>query len=307
MRVLVTGASGFIGRYTLPALTQLGYSVVASARRPGRSITGVEWIAADLLKPGEAERLAREARADALLHLAWTVEPDKFWADPANLDWIGASLRLVRAAVETGTRRVCVAGTCFEYDWPRDGDCVEGVTPLRTHTLYDACKAACHQVLQAYAAQTSLSLAWARLFHLYGPYENPARLVSSIARALVAGTPARTSRGLAIRDFMDIRDAAAALASLLASDVRGPVNVATGKGVRILELATMLGRLAGRPDLAQIGALPDRPNDPPRIVAQVSRLTQEVGVEAPRPLEQGLGEALDFWREVARSRSFPLV
>ncbi|HET7678637.1 MAG TPA: NAD(P)-dependent oxidoreductase [Xanthobacteraceae bacterium] len=301
MRVLVTGASGFIGRHTLPALTQLGCEVVASARRPGPPAPGVEWIAADLLAPGETKRLGREARADALLHLAWTVEHDKFWTDPANLDWVGASLRLVRAAVEAGTRRVCITGTCFEYDWPSEGDCVERVTALRAHTLYDACKASCRQVLEAYAAQTGLSFAWARLFHLYGPHENAGRLVSSIARALVAGTPARTSRGLTIRDFMDIRDVGAALARLVASDVHGPVNIATGKGTPIADIAAILGRLAARPDLTQIGALPDRPDDPPRIVADVTRLRREVGVEAPRSLEQGLSEALDFWREVARS------
>src|SRR6185312_10011025 len=73
-------------------------------------------------------RLVLDARADALLHLAWPVEPGKFWMNPANLDWVGASLNLVRAAAERGTHRICVTGTCFEYDWPAERDCVERVT-----------------------------------------------------------------------------------------------------------------------------------------------------------------------------------
>jgi nucleoside-diphosphate-sugar epimerase len=301
MRVLVTGANGFVGRHTLPALTRLGCAVIASGRRPEPPIPGIEWIAADLLAPGEAERVGREARADALLHLAWTSEPGKFWTDLANLDWVDASLRLIRSAAEAGTRRLCVTGTCFEYDWPEDGACVERVTPLRAHTLYDVSKDSCRRMLEVYATQTGLSFAWARIFHLYGAGEHSARLVSGVAQALVAGEPARTTRGLAVRDFMDVRDAGAALAHLLLSEVTGPVNIATGDGISIAEIASTLARIALRSDLSRPGALPDRPNDPPRIVADVTRLRQEVGVPAPRPLEQGLAETLDFWRQVAKS------
>jgi nucleoside-diphosphate-sugar epimerase len=301
MRVLVTGASGFVGRHTLPALTRLGCAVIASARHPGPPAPGVEWIAADLFAPGEAERVGREARADALLHLAWTAEPGKLWTDPANLDWVEATLRLVRSAAEAGTRRLCVSGTCFEYDWPEDGACIERVTPLRGHTLYDVCKDSCRRILEVYATQTGLSFAWARIFYLYGAGEHSARLISGIAQALLAGEPAQTTRGLAVRDFMDVRDAAAALACLLLSEVTGPVNIATGEGVSIAEIAKTLARIALRPDLSRPGALPDQPNDPPRIVADVTRLRKEVGVQAPRPLEQGLAETLDFWRQVAKS------
>ena len=301
MRILVTGASGFVGRHTLPALTQLGCTVIASARHPGPPTPGVEWVAADLLEPGEAERVGREARADALLHLAWTAEPGKLWTDAGNLDWVDASLRLVQFAAEAGTRRLCVTGTCFEYDWPEDGACMERVTPLRAHTLYDVCKDSCRRILEAYATQTGLSFAWARIFYLYGAGEHPDRLVSGIAKALIAGEPARASRGLAIRDFMDVRDAGAALARLLLSEVTGPVNIATGEGNSVADIGRTLARIALRSDLFHPGALPDRLNDPPRIVADVTRLRQEVGVEAPRPLEQGLAETLDFWRQVAKS------
>lgn len=300
MRVLVTGASGFVGRHTLPALTELGCEVIAAARRPGAAAPGVEWMTVDLLAPDERQRLVRRARPDVLLHLAWTVEPDRFWTDPANLDWVGASLHLARAAADAGARRLCAIGTCFEYDWPTQGDCIERVTDLRTHTLYDAAKDACRRVLDAYAAQTGLSFAWARLFYLYGPGEAPTRLVPAISRALAAGEPARSSRGLAVRDYMDVRDAAAALACLATSEVCGPVNLATGEGVSIADIVTTLGRLARRPDLVQLGALPDRQDEPPRIVADVTRLRQEAGAKAPRPLEQGLADALSFWRDAAR-------
>jgi nucleoside-diphosphate-sugar epimerase len=76
-----------------------------------------------------------------VLHLAWCVTPGQVWTDPANLDWAAASLRLARAAAEVGVRRFVATGTCYEYDWPADAACIEGVTPIRAHTLYDATKA----------------------------------------------------------------------------------------------------------------------------------------------------------------------
>lgn len=296
MRVLVTGASGFIGRQAVAALVARGCEVVAVARQRGDDAPGVSWLAGDLLAPGEPERLAREARADALLHLAWCVSPGRFWTDPANLDWVGASLRLVRAAADSGTRRLVLAGTCFEYHWPADADCVEDGTPLGGQTLYAVAKDSLRRTAEAFAAQEKLSFAWARLFHLYGPGESPARLVPQIARALLAGEEARASTGLMRRDFMDTRDAGAALAALVAGEVTGAVNIASGEPVTVADIVTRLAALAGRPDLVRLGALPDRPGEPPRITADVRRLRQEVGAPAPRPLDQGLAEALAYWR-----------
>ena len=301
MRVLVPGASGFIGRHAVAALLARGCEVVALARRPGDaasgdSLPGLDWLAGDLLEPGEPARIVAKARADAVLHLAWCVTPGRFWTDPANLDWVGASLRLLRAAAAAGTRRLVFTGTCFEYDWPATDDCREGVTPLAGHTLYDVAKDALHRTAAAFAAQEGFSFAWARLFHLYGPAEDSARLVPQICRALVAGEAARASSGLVLRDFMDARDAGAALAALVTSEVTGPVNVASGEAVTIADIVTRLASLAGRPELARLGALPDRPGEPPRITADVARVRGEVGAPAPRPLQQGLAEALAFWR-----------
>ena len=296
MRVLVTGASGFVGRACVPALTALGCEVIAASRRPGPPAPGVEWTTVDLMAPGEAARLGREAGADTLLHLGWTVAPGRFWTDPANFDWIGATLELVRAAAEAGARRVVGVGTCFEYDWPAEGDCHELTTGLRAHTLYDAAKDACRRAVEAYAAQEGIAFAWGRLFYLYGPREDPARLVPGLARSLIAGEPARLSSGRVVRDYMDVRDAAGALALLAVQALEGPINIATGEGVSIAALAREMADLAGRPDLCRLGDLADRSGEPPRIVADVSRQSGDLGFTPSIPLRQGLGDALAYWR-----------
>jgi nucleoside-diphosphate-sugar epimerase len=294
MRILVTGGTGFIGRHAVNALLANGHSVVCAARSPQRSVPA-DWITSDLLIPGEPERVVRSANADAILHLAWTTEHGKYWTDPANLNWVAASCELASAALKHGTNRICGVGTCFEYDWPSDADCVETETPFANHLLYDTAKDSCRRMLASFAVQHGISFAWGRLFNLFGSSEHPARLASSIARSIIAGEPAKCSTGTALRDFMDTRDAGAALAALTVSEVQGPVNIASGEARSIADVAMMLGDIYGRPELVKLGALPDRENDPPRITASVDRLRGEVGFRNAHSLRSGLSYALDFW------------
>ena len=293
MRVLVTGASGFIGRQAVSALIASGADVHAVSRH--RLPIDCAWHEISLLEPGRAERLASAVKPDAILHLAWCVEHGAFWTDPANSDWVAATLALARAATDAGCGRFTGVGTCYEYDWPAEGDCVEGVTPLVGHTPYDIAKAECRSTLKALFNDAGVAFAWARLFFLFGPHEDPRRLVSSVARSLVGGEAADCSRGLAVRDFMDVRDAGAALAAIALSGVKGEINVGSGQATRIAEVASTLGDLAGRPELIRLGALPDRPKEPPRIVADVARLTEEVGFRRRLDLRTGLADALAFW------------
>ena len=296
MRVLLTGATGFVGRPVLHALLSGGHDVLAVSRSAQPQKAGIEWLVGDLLQSGEATRIGRVARADIVLHLAWVTEHGRYWEDPSNATWTQATLEIAIAAAESGASRFCGVGTCFEYDWPSDADCDEASTPTVDHTPYDAAKNSCRKRLEEFTRQAKLSFSWARMFHLYGPHEHPERLVSSIARSLVSGKTARCTSGTAVRDYIDVRDAGIALAALAASNVEGPVNIATGRGVRVADIAMTLGRLAGEPDLIQLGALPDRVTEPPRITARVERLSREVGFAPTRSLEDGLKDALEFWR-----------
>ncbi|MGB5093036.1 MAG: NAD(P)-dependent oxidoreductase [Parvibaculum sp.] len=295
MRVLVTGTSGFVGRHVLAPLVATGAEVFAVSRNH-LTAEGVCHIKGDLLVEGSVRPLIEAAKPDLILHLAWCVEHGRFWTNPANLDWVKATLSLAQTASNCGVKRIVAVGTCYEYDWPEVGDCVEDETPLAAHTLYDVSKDATRRLLQSFCHQHGIEFAWARLFFLYGPDEVPARLVSSLALSLLAGRPAAMSSGKAIRDFMDVRDAAAALAQLGLSGVQGAVNIASGQAHTIREIAERLAVLSGRPDLLQVGALADREGEPLRISACVKRLRDEVGFAGGRSLDQGLAEALDSWR-----------
>jgi nucleoside-diphosphate-sugar epimerase len=175
-------------------------------------------------------------------------------------------------------------GTCAEYaneagddayPWPES----RRIAPA---TPYGEAKAALARRLAEMAeGRARFSFAWARLFHLFGPGENPARLVPSIMIALREGREARCSSGRPVRDFISTPHCAAALAALAISDVHGPVNIASGAPITIAAMARLVAQISGRPYLLRLGALEDRPNEAPYMVAHTGRLRRQVGFVAP--------------------------
>jgi nucleoside-diphosphate-sugar epimerase len=288
-RILVTGARGLIGRHALPVLAE-GRAALHAVSRDGTGPGAAMWHACDLTDPQAAADLVRDVAPSHLLHLAWTTGHGKFWSDPANLDWVAGSLALLRAFAASGGQRAVFAGSCAEYDFAAPAPWREDA-PIRPHTLYGAAKDALRRVAEAFCAQQKISFAWGRVFLLAGSGEAPARLVPSLAAALSAGMPAATGPGERVLDLMDTRDAGRAFAALLASELTGPVNVATGQGVTLAALATRMATLAGRPELAAPGTLPARAGDPPALLADAARL-YETGFRPRHTLDETLRDAL---------------
>lgn len=301
-RVLVTGASGFIGRSTLKPLLARGFEVHAVSTRsepPVSAPPDVHWHRADLLAPAEHDALLAASEPTHLLHLAWYAEHGRFWTSPENVRWAAATLALVQAFASRGGKRAVGTGTCAEYRWGDEGRCVEGITPLEPATLYGVAKHTTRTLLEAASSELELELAWGRIFLLYGPGEAPGRVVAAVARALVAGERAATGDGTQIRDFLHVADVGAALVALLDSPVCGAVNIGSGVGLALLDVITEIGVAAGRPDLLDVGVLAPRPGDPAQLVADVTRLRDEVGFVPKFELRDGIEQTVAWWRGVA--------
>src|SRR5262252_7573450 len=192
-RVLVTGASGFLGRHTLAPLVARGYEVHAAARHTLPVCEHVTWHQLDLLDPVALRALVRSLEPTHLLHAAWLMTPGVYARSPENLAWVRASLVLLEEFAAQRGRRAVGVGTCFEYD-SQAGLCSEQ-TALASTSLYGSAKIALQEVASAFARESSISFAWARVFFLYGPHEHPSRLVASVVRSLLSDEPARCSHG----------------------------------------------------------------------------------------------------------------
>jgi nucleoside-diphosphate-sugar epimerase len=299
-RVLVTGASGCIGRHALGRLVELGWNVHAISSRDVREPDGdVVWHRANLLDRSQIEPIAAAARASHLLHLAWHAAPGRWAQAPENFSWVQASLDLLDAFRRHGGIRVVTAGTCQEYDWSY-GYCSETRTPLNPNTAYGACKHALERLTSTFAGIHGLGSAWGRVFFVYGPYEQPGRLVPAVIRALLNGEAARCSHGNQIRDYLYAQDVADAFVELLEGQVTGPVNIGSGRPVAIKDIVTRLGVLMGREDLIRLGAIPPAATDVPFVVADTSRLNEQL-TWAPRvDLDRGLQCTVEWWERMTQ-------
>ena len=290
--VLLTGATGLIGRQAVAPLLARGWQVIA-ASRSGRAVAGADGLALDVLDRDGVARAVEGAGATHLLHLAWHDGPKDRWTAPANLDWVGASLGLLRRFTDAGGQRAVMVGTCAEYDWSLAAKGPLGEdTPLRPATPYGAAKAATGLAAVAGAAALGLSLAWARPFFCYGPGEPEGRLFGDIIRGLKAGRTVECTDGLQRRDFLMTGDLGRALVDLLASPLEGAVNVASGEALEVRQVVGALARALGGEDRIRLGARPRPADDPPLIVADVTRLRQATGFRPAFDLASGVRATL---------------
>ncbi|MBU6449185.1 MAG: NAD(P)-dependent oxidoreductase [Rhodospirillales bacterium] len=295
-RLVITGASGFIGRHAVAELCTREFEIHALLRKPWQGApAAVTQHLVDLNDTAALNRAMCEIAPSRLLHLAWDVTPGCFWSAPANLDWVAMSLHLYRAFATAGGRRLVVAGSCAEYAWSRPL-LDEMRTPLAPHSLYGAAKHGLHGILESAAEQAGLELAWARIFIPYGPYENKSRLVPSVACALLQGREIACGDGQIERDMIHAADAGAALCAILESSYTGPVNIASGQCVKLRDVIGKIGALIGRPELIRYAARPKAPDEPPKLAAATAILHDRLGFRPRFTLDDGLADAVNWWR-----------
>ena len=314
-RVLISGASGFIGRWSVPPLLRLGYEVHAvlsgraSRDTPGQ-LRGATIHSADLLDEPAMDALMSEVKPTHLLHFAWITSPGQYWTSAENFRWLAASKHLLRAFHAHGGGRVMMAGSCAEYDWSRAAICHESSSPLASESAaaispYAECKIALQTALVEFGHQEQLSTAWGRIFFQFGPHEHSERLVPSVICNLLQNREAPCSHARQIRSFLHVADVGAAFAAVLDSELQGPVNVGSDERIALADLIDRIGRQIGRPDLLRIGARPAPPQEPALLVPDIHRLRDQVRWRPRFSLDEGLADTIAWWRSRSSGSAGP--
>jgi nucleoside-diphosphate-sugar epimerase len=305
-RVLVTGAGGFIGRWSVPALQRLGYETHAvlsgkAGRGLPEQLRGATTHVADMFDGAKVDALLREVRPTHLLHFAWIATPGVYWDSAENFRWLSASERLLRSFRAQGGGRVMMAGSCAEYDWSRVGICDERSSPLADESAaasspYAACKIALQSALAEFGRREHLSTAWGRIFFQFGPHEHPERLVPSVICNLLSNREAPCTHGDQVRSFLHVADVGAAFAAVLDSELEGAVNVGSDERIALADLLTRIGRLIGRPELLRLGLKAAARREPSLLVPEIHRLREEAGWRPRFTLNEGLSDTIEWWR-----------
>jgi dTDP-6-deoxy-L-talose 4-dehydrogenase (NAD+) len=268
--VLLTGATGFVGRQVLRELSMQN-KVIRLIVREGRVAPVDPSMKID--KVIRTQDLFAEPvnwwtdackDVDTVVHVAWYAEHGKYLLSRNNLDCLTGTLKLAEGAVLSGVRRFVGIGTCFEYDM--SCGMLTTKTPLKPLTLYAAAKAAVYFNLSQYLRTKGIEFAWCRLFYLYGEGEDARRLVPYIHSRLSSGEDVFLTSGTQIRDFLDVKEAASLIATVALGNVHGAVNVCSGIPISVRQLAEEIAEKYDRQDLLKFGARPDNIVDPPYVV-----------------------------------------
>lgn len=271
MRVLLTGASGFLGRHVLDSLRRQNIETVILGRQPVPSSAFADFIEADLLASPDFAGLINQSGATHLLHLAWYAEHGKYWTSPLNLRWAEASIRLVEEFCKAGGKQIVMAGTCAEYDWSY-GYCREDSTPLNPATLYGTAKDATRRLAMAICAQHQIPCAWGRIFLPYGSGETSQRLIPSLIDVFRGRLSPFAVNAPAYRDFLHASDVAEGFVALLQSGLNGACNISSGQPVQIEHVVRELARWLNADPQIVLGMTAERPNDPPLLVGENLKL-----------------------------------
>ena len=264
MKVLVTGATGFIGNHTVLALTSRGHEVVAVARqRPHHDkvpwLDKVEFIECDLHTPGIKPAYVLGV-PDVMVHLAWSGLSD-FKADLHIEHNLPADIYLLTSMLGAGLRHLLVAGTCFEYGL-QEG-CLDEQAEAKPNIPYAVAKHLLRLGLEKHISPQSV-LQWARIFYVYGPSQAPHTLMSQLDTAIDNGEAVfNMSGGEQERDYLPVQEVARRIVALVEHpEVCGIINCCSGKPVTIRSLVEERLRERSATINLNLGHYPYSPDEP---------------------------------------------
>ncbi|HFE65727.1 MAG TPA: SDR family oxidoreductase [Chloroflexi bacterium] len=291
-RILITGATGFIGQALVPFLAGRGDTAVTILIRETHSQpdlhplplslqairSQIDVVYADLRNFRQTVRAVREAEPTHVIHLAARGATDPFLGlETALRHNLYGTLNLVRACFEkTRTvRQLITARTPGE---------------LSSMNVYAASKAAAWNFCQMYGRTQQWPIHAAMIFQAYGPGQTERNLIPAAIRAALAGEDFPMSSGRQMRDWIYIDDVCAGLAAMLDADLPPAVTLDLGSGVQaaVVDVVAQIYEMAGGNGRPRPGLLPDRPGEAPVQAADAARTEEMIGWRTAVSLAKGL-------------------
>lgn len=305
-RVLVTGASGFIGSHLTRRLVAEGAQVHAltstvSSVYPTRLLdlrAAITLHEASLTDRGALDQVAAAVRPEYVLHLGAYTHVGKSWqrVDECIQANVQGTVNLLMALAPHGYVRFVNTGTSEIYgdvDVPfREDGPVHPISP------YSVSKQSAEQYCQLFSEARGWPIVRVRPFNAYGPAQSPDRVIPEIIARGLQGQPLRMTQGTQTREFNYVEDVVDGFLLLLTTPgIDGELfNLGCGEEVSMRELATRVLALLGNPIEAEFGALPERPTEIWRMYADSAKARERLGWAPRTSLDEGLARTIEWYR-----------
>ena len=299
-RVLITGGTGFIGSQVVNLLLEKGYevhSLVYPSLAPEQA--GLFQYEMNLLDASAVNAFLTKHPFENLIHLAWYVGKGCHGSN-LNLDWVIATLNLLKSFKENGGKCFVGAGTISEYEY-KYGYFTEDSTPTDPGTMYGNGKNAIYHLAKVFCKQNDIAFKWPRIFNLYGPNEKPQRLMPSVILSCLKGEDVKVSDCLKFQDYLHVEDTARGIVTAFESDVEGAINICSGKPVQLRYIVNTIAQLTNFKGKILWGAIPAAFGD--EVVVGNNAKLLSLGWKPKYTLEEGLQQTINWWKEYLKNES----
>ncbi len=306
MRILVTGAGGFVGGHLITNLHRAGHEVIAASHRPWEPPVPVEIDVFDV-RDGDRFRAVMDARRpEAVIHLAAQASVRRSWeaSDETFAVNVTGTSHLLEALTDRPETRVLLVGSAQQYGLAAAGRPLVETDPLQPRSPYGVSKVAQELVGALYRRHFGLPVVVARPFNHTGPGQSTEYAIGAFSAQVAEIERGDREPVLRVgwlesrRDYLDVRDVADAYRLLVEAGEPGAVyNVSSGRAERIGDLLDILIDAAGLNDAVEIIAdRSPRPGDPEVLVGDSSKLQKGLGWKPEIPLATSLVDTLDSYR-----------
>ena len=235
-KVIVSGATGFIGQHLIPILLKDGYEVLAISRNRKRAeflpwFKDVKFIYYDF---HSHQQITKVDGFRGLIHLAWQDLPN--YDSSINVKKnLPCSYRFIDSLIDKGVNQVLIAGTCFEYGLKSGA--ISSSSTTEPTTQYAIAKDTLRKKLTLLSFKKDFNLQWARIFYMFGKGQNSNSIISQLDFAIKNNQKVfHMSGGEQLRDYLPVEKASEKLSNLYKSGNKGIFNICSGKPISIRNL-----------------------------------------------------------------------
>ena len=277
-RILITGASGFVGRQVINSLENENVDITIVIRGEKNNLfinnKNIKKIITTNNLFVESEKWWEDilTKIDTIIHLAWYVETKDYLQSIKNIECLQGTINIAKAAISTEVSRFIGIGTCFEYEF--NNEIISTETNLKPNTPYAASKAATFFALSQLLPSQSIEFAWCRLFYLFGEGEKPERLAPYIKNKISKGETVELTSGNQIRDYLDVKEAGYLITKVALGSLQGPINICSGVPISIRSFAEKIAEESDQKKLLKFGARQENKTDPMYIVGDAENINK---------------------------------